>query len=125
MNISDHHSVYKKSIYLIVYTIVNILKVVRVSLSFEWSRTKSHVNRKKHGIAFEEAAEVFDDFYALEYYDDTHSNMHEDRFCVIGSMYNGLIVFVVYKPVNINRVRIISARKASKEERRCYEKNIT
>lgn len=91
-------------------------------MQFEWDENKNEINRKKHRIDFETAAWVFYDENHIELYDETHSD-EEERFIAIG-MVGGIaaIVFVVYTPRE-NMIRIISARKATKQERRMYYDN--
>lgn len=85
-------------------------------LTVEWDMDKNEINKKKHGISFEAAALVFADEYYLELYDDEHS-MDEDRYIAIGLVED--ILFVVHTMRN-ESVRIISARLATKQERKFY-----
>ena len=85
-------------------------------LEFEWDEEKAAANWKKHGVRFETASHVFEDVNRLEYYDELHSN-GEERFQVIGKVNE--ILFVVYTERR-ERIRLISARKATKTERRKY-----
>ena len=89
-------------------------------LKFEWDENKNQANIKKHGISFEEASSVFYDDEALVINDDAHSK-DEDRFTLIGFSYkfNLLVVCHCYRQ-NETIVRIISARKATKNERKEY-----
>ena len=87
---------------------------------FEWDENKNKQNKRKHGISFEEALSVFLDEKRLDKYDTEHSTIHEDRWNVIGRVED--ILFVVYVEVN-SRIRIISARKADKEETDEYYRN--
>ena len=89
-------------------------------ISFEWDSTKSKTNIKKHGISFEEATTVFYDESAIEFYDDEHSEW-EDRFLMLGlsDRLNLLLVCHCYRESN-NKIRIISARKATKNESKHY-----
>lgn len=80
---------------------------------------RKHKKKNKEGLTFEEAAEVFDDEWAIEQYDALHSTLEEERFKVIGRVKSQLIVVVVYTPRNSRR-RIISARPADSQERRVY-----
>ena len=85
-------------------------------LKFEWDEDKERANIKKHGISFSTAALVFNDEKRVEYYDADHSG-EEDRFATIGLV--GDIITVVYtirKPI----YRIISARAATKKEKKRY-----
>ncbi|MGE0529439.1 MAG: BrnT family toxin [Bdellovibrionales bacterium] len=92
-------------------------------MNFEWDDDKSEVNRKKHGIRFEEAQTVFLDPHSIEFYDERHSES-EDRFIRIGFSGRPNILLVVYCVRDENRIRLISARKATAKERRVYEKGI-
>ena len=85
-------------------------------LTVEWDTNKNEINKKKHGISFEAAALVFADEHYLELYDDEHS-IDEDRYIAIGLVEH--ILFVVHTMRNEN-VRMISARLATKQERRFY-----
>lgn len=85
---------------------------------FEWDEAKNHANIIKHKIDFADAAQVFFDERRIERLDIR--NYGEDRYQVIG-MSNGRVLFVVYTERHENRIRIISARKASKQERVAYE----
>ncbi len=92
-----------------------------MKLEFEWNIEKSRINEKKHGITFEEAISVFDDETAAFLHDSEHS-FNEDRYLLIGySKYNNLL-FVSFTERD-DRIRIISSRKATKNERKGYEEN--
>ena len=86
-------------------------------ISFEWDETKNRINQRKHGLAFEEAMTVFYDEYAILFDDPDHSTDDEDRFLIIGMTRKELICIVshCYRGAE-GRVRIISARKATREE---------
>lgn len=86
---------------------------------FEWDDNKEKINFAKHGIDFSTAAMVFNDLNRMEFYDEIHS-IEEDRYVTIGQI-NGIaiIVMVVYTKRN-HAIRIISARKATKEEGNMY-----
>ena len=86
---------------------------------FEWDEEKNKTNLQKHGIDFETAAYVFKDDMRLEYYDIAHSIL-EDRYITIGEIQDVLIVIVVVYTERRDAIRIISARKATKLERREY-----
>ena len=89
---------------------------------FEWDENKALANIKKHGVSFEEARAVFYDDYAVLFDDSDHSEA-EDRFLIIGmSSEKGVcIVSHCYRSED-ERIRIISARKATRTERSIYEK---
>jgi uncharacterized DUF497 family protein len=85
---------------------------------FEWDDAKAAANLRKHGVSFDEAAEVFLDPYAVEDYDPEHSG-DEPRFFIIGPS-SCRLLYVVYAERAGDVVRIISARKADKRERKIY-----
>ena len=89
---------------------------------YEWDAEKAKRNLQKHGVAFEDAASVFLDPLALTYSDPDHSG-GEDREITIGHSSAQQLVFVSHCQRG-NRVRIISARKATRSEQRQYEKGI-
>ena len=82
----------------------------------EWDESKDLVNRKKHGISFDTASLVFADPDRITIYDSVHSN-GEDRYITIGRV--GRILFVVFTERG-DVARLISARLATKEERKVY-----
>jgi len=90
-------------------------------LRFEWDSRKSAANQRKHGVSFEEAQTVFCDDRAV-LADDPDSDS-EDRFVLLGlsSGLRALVVVHCYRSED-QIIRIISARKAHREERRDYER---
>lgn len=90
-------------------------------MKFEWDDNKEVQNIVKHGITFKEASTVFYDEEALLSDDPDHSN-DEDRFIILGmsSRANVLIVCHCYRE-NDEKIRIISARKATKTEQKQYQ----
>lgn len=89
-------------------------------LKFTWDPKKSQVNIKKHGVSFEEARTVFYDENAIEFYDDTHSE-NEDRFLMLGISSGLRLLLVCYCYLEkAETIRIISARKATKNESKYY-----
>lgn len=93
-------------------------------IKFEWDETKNKANRFKHGIWFEEAQSVFDDLGGRLFVDLEHSN-EEDRFLLLGmsSAVRLLVVVHCYRESD-SVIRIISARKATKQETQFYEEGI-
>jgi len=89
-------------------------------IKFEWDEDKSRQNKKKHGVSFEEAQSVFYDERAIQYYDPDHSK-DEDRFIMLGMSIKTrvLVVCHCYRK-NDAMIRIISARKAEKNEENEY-----
>lgn len=89
-------------------------------LRFEWDENKNSINKKKHGISFEEASSVFYDDNALVIDDPDHS-IEEDRFIILGNSSSGklLVVCHCYRESD-SVIRIISARKATSAESEQY-----
>ena len=92
-------------------------------MQFEWDPNKNEINKKKHGISFEEAKTVFYDEYAILFDDPDHSE-EEDRFIILGlsQRENLCIVSHCYRGAD-ETIRIISARKATKTETNYYTAN--
>lgn len=93
-----------------------------MSLVFEWDERKARANKKKHGVSFEIAATIFEDPNAVTIYDDSNSK-DEDRYVTIGVSASGPMVVVCHTDRR-NRMRIISARKATTREKKQYEEGI-
>lgn len=89
---------------------------------FVWNGQKASDNKKKHGVSFEIASEVFNDVAMLEEYDAEHSSRNEERYDIIGMTGGDLVLFVVAVEQN-NLTRIISARRANNIERSLYYEN--
>ena len=88
-------------------------------MQFEWDDEKEKINIIKHGIDFSTAAKVFKDENRIELYDEAHSEF-EDRYITIGTIgYIAYVVMVVYTERE-EAIRLISARKATSQERRMY-----
>ena len=91
-------------------------------MKFEWDEEKAEENLRKHGVTFKEACTVFGDWNELTYYDPDHS-VYEERFLTLGMTSGGKILVVVHTSRG-ERIRLISARKATKPERNNYEAGI-
>ena len=89
---------------------------------YEWDAKKAKGNRRKHRISFEDAATVFLDPLALTFPDPDHS-IGEEREITIGRSGRQQVVFVSHCRRG-DRVRIISARKTTRGERKQYEEGI-
>ena len=90
-------------------------------LQFEWDDQKSRTNLAKHGVSFEEATTVFGDPLSVTIPDPAHSQ-DEDRFIILGRSHQGRLLVVVHTE-RTDRIRLISARRASRNERQQYEEN--
>jgi uncharacterized protein len=90
-----------------------------MSLIFEWDQNKARANLVKHGVSFLDAATVFADPLSRTIPDPDHSQL-EDRWIVLGQMHQKHLLVVVYTERGDN-IRMISARRASRRERKQYE----
>ena len=90
-----------------------------MSLQFGWDEKKANINRRKHGITFEEASTAFGDELSITIDDPIHSD-DEDRLILIGQS-KLLRTLIVVHVERRDVIRIISARKATKKEQKFYE----
>jgi len=90
------------------------------SLNFEWDEVKNTSNQIKHGICFDEARSVFSDELGRLIPDPDHSE-NEERFVLMGVSHKNNLLTVCHCERKSNTIRIISARKADKYERKQYE----
>ncbi len=88
-------------------------------MQFEWDKEKATSNLKKHGVSFDEAETVWDDYFYIDLFDDEHS-AEENRFLIVGES-NGKRLLIVSYTERESRVRIISARELTAKERKDYE----
>ena len=86
-------------------------------MHFEWAPQKASANLKKHHVSFAEAATCFDDPLGVYYPDKSH----DDRFVLIGFSIEQQLLYVVHAEVDEDTIRIISARRATKNEKTHYE----
>lgn len=93
-------------------------------MNFEWDEAKNRINQKKHGISFEEATKIFEDIYAILFDDPDHSE-EEERFLIIGmSGKKGVCIVSHCYREEEEKIRIISARKATKTEQSFYDESL-
>jgi uncharacterized DUF497 family protein len=90
-------------------------------LNFEWDENKAKSNLAKHGVSFEEAATVFGDPLSITIPDPAHSQI-ENRSVILGNSHDQKLLVVVHTDRGDN-IRIISARRASRNERINYEED--
>jgi uncharacterized DUF497 family protein len=88
-------------------------------MEFEWDPIKAARNRRKHRVSFDEAVTVFGDFLSTTSSDPDHS-ADEKRYITIGLSNRGRSLMVAHTERG-RRIRIISARKLSQNEKRAYE----
>ena len=90
-------------------------------IKFEWDTAKAASNKKKHGVSFEEAQSVFYDEFAVRFLDEDNS-VSEERFLMLGFSDEARLLIVCHcERDQGNIIRIISARKATKNESNYYQ----
>lgn len=88
--------------------------VIIGGLRFSWDPQKDLINRRKHGVDFEEAASVFSNVLLGVYFDDEHSRWNEERYLAVGISSVGNFLVVVHLESRSGKViRLISARRAT------------
>ena len=90
-------------------------------LTFQWSQRKNQVNVEKHGISFEEAGSVFHDEYALQFFDEWHSEDDASLSLRAGDIMLRILMVVHCVTEEGRVIRIISARKATAREQEHYK----
>ena len=94
-----------------------------MNYNFEWDPMKARDNRDKHDVTFDEAATVFGDSKALSIFDPDHSET-EDRWITLGISEKGRLLIVIHtfqeESEDAVTIRIISSRKATKQEIKTY-----
>lgn len=95
-----------------------------IFFDFDWDANKARGNFQKHGVSFRLATTVFRDPLAVTIFDDDHSD-DEDRWVTLGHAEDGHLLVVIHTSEEMSeaelRIRIISARRAEREEIRDYE----
>jgi uncharacterized protein len=94
-------------------------------IRFEWGEAKNRSNKKKHGIDFETAQLIFDDPHCISFVERVSDG--EERWHAIGSIENIIVIVVVHtyrEEVSDEVIRIISARRATRHERKLYAQAI-
>lgn len=95
-----------------------------MSTAFEWDDNKARLNSRKHRVSFVEAITVFEDPLARIFDDPAHS-AGELREIIVGHSGAAKLLLVCFTEVPEDRIRIISARRATKREKNDYERYIT
>ena len=88
-------------------------------MDFEWDEAKSQANERKHGVSFHDAKTAFNDTFAYTTYDPDHSE-DEDRYITMGQSDDGRLIIVSHTDRD-DVTRLISARVATRAERKDYE----
>lgn len=92
-------------------------------MQFEWDENKNKTNIQKHGVSFEEAKSVFYDDFAIQFYDEEHSQK-EERFLMLGMSSESRLLLICHCERDFgNAIRIISARKATQKESKHYSRS--
>ncbi|MBI3020868.1 MAG: BrnT family toxin [Candidatus Omnitrophica bacterium] len=92
-------------------------------IRFEWDKAKAALNKRKHGVSFEEAQTVFYDENAIEFFDPDHAD-REDRFIMLGLSFKLRLLVVCHCVREAQSViRIISARRATRHEAKRYRRD--
>ena len=89
-------------------------------VDFEWDQSKADTNRSKHGITFDEASTVFGDPLSVAIADPDHSGFREARYLLLGRSFRGRLLVVSHAERG-GIIRLISARRADRQEARVYE----
>ena len=88
-------------------------------MEFAWDADKAEANEARHGMTFAEAQTVFNDPLFVDFYDPDYSD-DEERFLLLGTSHAGRRLFVSYTERD-GKTRLVSARLATRQERRDYE----
>ena len=89
-------------------------------LVFEWDARKARSNQRKHGVSFDEASSVFEDGLSM-IFDDSGYSHDEHRELIVGQSILGRLLMVGFTERENGRIRLISARRATRPEQRDYE----
>jgi uncharacterized DUF497 family protein len=93
-----------------------------MAIHFEWNTEKAASNLRKHSVSFDEASTVFSDQLAV-IFDDVEHSIDEAREIIVGYSESQRLLLVSFTVRGKDLVRIISARKATKRERRNHEES--
>jgi uncharacterized DUF497 family protein len=92
-------------------------------MRFVWDKEKATANLKNHQVSFDEASTVFDDPLAVIFPDEDHS-VEEEREIIVGHSVHRRLLLVFFTELAESIIRIFSARKPTRRERKDYEENI-
>ena len=93
-----------------------------MGLRFTWDPRKASANLRKHGVSFDEASTAFADPLSITVPDPDHSD-DETRFLLVGQSLRQRILVVIHAERSESVIRLVSARLASRRERRIYEED--
>jgi uncharacterized DUF497 family protein len=86
---------------------------------YTWTEEKNLQNKRKHGFFLSEVTGVFEDSHLIEWYDEAHSTLDEDRYICLGRLHDTVILYLVYTERSDN-IHIISERTAEPHEEHLY-----
>jgi uncharacterized DUF497 family protein len=89
---------------------------------FTWTPKKNQGNKEKHGFYLSDITDVFEDTHALEFYDDKHSSIGDERYIFIGRFTESVILTVIFEDRGED-CQLISAREASPKEKKAYNEH--
>jgi uncharacterized DUF497 family protein len=92
-------------------------------MKFTWNEDKARKVREEHKIDFDRIKDVFDDPFAVEFTDETHSTDEEVRFAIIGLTVEYGLIYLVFTERNETHLHFITARKAENWMVKIYEQN--
>ena len=98
------------------------MTIIQDGPTYEWDDNKERKNKQRHKLSFTAAIKVFKDKNRVEVFDGKHSE-YEDRYLTIGEIDGKLMMITVIYTERENTIRLISARKATREEREFYYDN--
>lgn len=104
------------------------VKLVKYGVAFTWNDRKAEVNFRKHGVSFTEAAAALFDENAVFEFNSIDKYTGEERLDVIGMVYGDMMYMVYVERVTVDNddiIRIISARRATKQEEKIYDNGNT
>jgi uncharacterized DUF497 family protein len=100
--------------------VISLYITDRAKAVYTWTDEKNRINKRKHGFYLSDIVDVFDDPHLLEFYDEAHSSLDEDRSICLGCFHDTLILFVVIADKINGDTQIISAREATAREQEVY-----
>ena len=92
-------------------------------MKFTWNKKKAERVLAEHKVDFDKIKDVFDDPFAIEYIDESHSTDNEVRFAIVGLTVEYGLIHLVFTEVSDNHLNFITARKAESRIVKFYEQN--
>ncbi|GHU76807.1 hypothetical protein FACS189461_4810 [Spirochaetia bacterium] len=89
---------------------------------FTWTPKKNRDNKEKHGFYLSDITDVFEDTHALEFYDEGHSSIGDERYIFMGRITETMVLTIIFEDRG-EECHLISAREATPEEEKAYNEN--